>query len=145
MDVAERWRTNWRAAAPPGAVRAELPRSRAGRDALRRSLGALPSGTPVVLSGNGPAAARRCRRLAAGAGIEGERAYLAFPSGSAPAFLVEDARASVELFARTVLAAPPGARFATLATVYLALLRQLAPVRMTRLIASGHLIVGRRR
>jgi hypothetical protein len=144
VNVAERWRTNWRVAAPPGAVRAELPRSRAGRAALRRSLEALPSGTPVVVSGNGPAAGRRCRSLAAGAGIDGERAYLAFPSGSAPAFLVEDARASVELFARTVLAAPPGARFATLAAVYLALLR-LAPWPMTRLIACGHLIVGRRR
>jgi hypothetical protein len=145
VDVAERWRENWRAAAPPGAVRAELPHSRAARAALRRSLGALPSGTPIVLSGNGPAAARRCRRLAAAAGIERERAYLAFPSGSAPAFLVEDARASVELFARTVLAAPPGARFTTAAAVYLAVLRQLAPWPMTRLIACGHLIVGRRR
>jgi hypothetical protein len=144
VDVAEGWRTNWRVAAPPGAVRAEVPRSRAVRDALGRSLGGLPSGTPVVLSGNGPGAARRCRRLAAGAGIVGERAYLAFPSGSAPAFLVEDARPSVELFAHTVLAAPPGARFTTVAAAYLAVLRLLAPWRMTRLIACGHLIVGRR-
>jgi hypothetical protein len=144
MPGAQRWRNNWRAVAPAASARAELSGSRARRRELRHSIGRLPAGAPVVVSARGPAARRRCRRFAASAGIAIEREYLAFPSASAPAFLVEDAPASVELFARTALAVPPGTPFPALAEVGAGVLRRLGPRRLTRLAAPGRLAVGRR-
>jgi hypothetical protein len=140
----ERWQANWRAVSPPGGVRVDVPRSAAARSALQRRLAALEPGAPLVLCASGPGARRRCRRLARVAGIALERHYLAFP-GAAPAYLVEDHPASAELFARNVLAAPPSSALAAPADSVAALVRRAGAGRILRMLAPGHVAVGRRR
>jgi hypothetical protein len=104
----------------------------------------LPSGTPVVLFGSAPGAGRRCRRFASKTGIELKREYLAFPSAQAPAYLVEDAPASVKTFVKTVLVVPPRAHLPAPAQAALTLLRRLSPWRPMRMIAPGKVVVGKR-
>ena len=140
----ERWRNNWRVVSPDGAVRIDLERSAARCRAAARTMRALPAGTPVVLAATAPGAFRRCRTFASNAGIEPEREYLAFPSASAPAYLVEDAPAPVRVFVETVLVIPPGTVFSKPIGIGLSLLRSVAPWRLTRMIAPGRIVVGRR-
>lgn len=140
----ERWRNNWRVVSPDGAVRIDLERSAARCRAAARTMRALPAGTPVVLAATAPGAFRRCRTFASNAGIEPEREYLAFPSASAPAYLVEDAPAPVRVFVETVLVIPPGTVFSTPIGIGLSVLRAVAPWRLTRMIAPGRIVVGRR-
>lgn len=140
----ERWRNNWRVVSPAGAVRVDLERSAAKRQGAARTMRDLPAGTPVVLAATAPGAFRRCRTFASNAGIEPEREYLAFPSASAPAYLVEDAPAPVRVFVKAVLVIPPGTVFSTPIGIVLSLLRAVAPWRLTRMIAPGRILVGRR-
>jgi hypothetical protein len=140
----ERWRNNWRVVSPAGAVRVDLERSAEKSRGAARTLLDLPAGTPVVLAATAPGALRRCRTFASNAGIEPEREYLAFPSASAPAYLVEDAPAPVRVFVETVLVIPPGTVFSTPIGIGLSLLRAVAPWRLTRMIAPGRIVVGRR-
>jgi hypothetical protein len=141
---AERWRENWRAVAPGGAVRVGLPRwvpaRRASLDAIRQ----LEPGTSVVLSASAPAAARRCRAFASTAGLELEREYLAFPTATAPAYLVEDAPAPVQLFVTNTLVAPPRAGLSLPIEIGLAMLRALSRWPLLRFLAPGRIVVGRR-
>jgi hypothetical protein len=139
---AERWRDNWLAVSPDGAVRVELDRSRASRRVAQRTVRALPAGTPVVLSASAPGAIRRCRAFASGAGVELEREYLALPSAGAPAYLVEDAPGPIEVLVGSVLAAPPGTPFARTVDAGLALVRALRPWRVIRVLAPGRVAVG---
>lgn len=141
---AERWRENWRAVAPPGAVRVELVRSRAGRRAVARATAALVPGTPVVVSSAGPRAGARCRRFASAAGVEVDREYLALPSAARPGYLVEDAPGPVDVLLRSVLVTPPGTRFPVAVDLGLAIVRALAPRRLIRALAPGRVAVGRR-
>ena len=143
MTRAERWRDNWRAVSPPGAVRVELGRSRAARRQAERDVRALPAGTAVALAAAGPGAARRCRRLASRTGLVLEREFLAVPSATVPAYLVEDERGPVELFLATVLVTPPGAPLARAVEGVLTLVRALRPVRVVRALAPGRVAVGR--
>ncbi|MEP6978349.1 MAG: hypothetical protein ABI948_09880 [Thermoleophilia bacterium] len=139
----ERWRNNWLAVSPAGAVRVDLRRSAARRRAAKQTVRDLPAGTPVVLSASSPRAIGRCRAFASEAGIALEREYLAFPSAEAPAYLVEDAPASVGVFVKTVLVTPPGAALATPIEACLSVLRTLSPWRVIRTIAP-RVVVGRR-
>jgi hypothetical protein len=139
-----RWRDNWRALTAGGAVHVELPRSAARRRASLTTVRGLAAGTPVVLSASAPRARARCRAFASAAGIAVERDYLAFPTAAAPAYLVEDARASVLLFVTNVLMAPPRARFSLLLEIGVGLLRRLRSWRLVRLLAPGRVVVGRR-
>jgi hypothetical protein len=138
------WRTNRLAVGPAGSVHADLERSPLRRRALERSVRELPGGTPVVLSAGAPGAVARCRSFAAHAGVEVQREYLAFPSAQAPAYLVEDAPATVGLFIRTLLVAPPGTRLLAPLEACFAVLRALGPWRLMRMIAPGRVVVGRR-
>ena len=138
----ERWRNNWLVVSPPGALRADVPRATRKRHALARRLGALPAGTPVVLSASAPGAIGRLRRFTSDAGLLLEREYLAFPSAGAPAYLVEDAPAPVHVFVTNVLATPPGFALAAPVDLGLALLRASAPWRLIRRIAPGRVAVG---
>lgn len=140
----ERWRNNWRVISPDGAVRVDLERSAAKYRGAERTIRDLPAGTPVVLAAAAPGAFRRCRTFASNAGIEPEREYLAFPSASAPAYLVEDAPAPVRVFVETVLVIPPGTVFSTPLGIVLSLLRTVAPWRLIRMSAPGRIVVGRR-
>jgi len=140
----QRWRDNWRAVTSDGAVRAELQRSPAKRrDSLAR-IRELEPGTPVVLSASAPGAVGRCRAFASAAGVELEREYLAFPTGAAPAYLVEDAPAPIRLFVGTLLVAPPRTRMSVPIEIGLDLLRFLNPWRVVHALAPGRVVVGRR-
>lgn len=145
MIANECWRNNWRAVSTARAVRVELPRSAAKRRATLRTLRDLPTGTPVVLCTSAPGAIGRCRRFASQAGIELEREYLAFPSAATPAYLVEDAPASVRVFVKTILMTPPGTTFATPMDACLSVLRALNPWRLIRAVAPGRVAVGSRK
>jgi hypothetical protein len=140
----ERWQDNWLVVSPAGAVPVDLQCSAAERRVLQQEVRELPARTPVVLFGPAPAAMRRCRTFACRAGIELERVYLAFPSATAPAYLVEDAPASVRAFVETVLVVPPRTALSTPMQVVLRVLRGWSPWRAIRMIAPGRVVVGRR-
>jgi hypothetical protein len=140
----QRWRDNWRVVSRDGSRRVDLRRGRLQR-AQREAVLALPAGAPVVLFASAPGAIGRCRRFASAAGIEVERVYLAFPNVAAPGYLVEDAPASVGVFAKTFLAAPPRSRFARPLEAAFGLLRRLDSWRLIRMLAPGRVAVGRRR
>jgi hypothetical protein len=140
----EQWRANRLAVGPSAAVHATLERSRAGRRAVERSVRELPGGTAVVLAAAAPGATRRCSAFASRTRVEVQREYLAFPSAAGPAYLVEDAPATVRLFVRTVLVAPPGSTWAAPLEACFSALRALGTWRLVRLVAPGRVIVGRR-
>ena len=144
MADTKRWGANWLVLSPPGAVRVDLRRWGANyRDAMR-AVGDLPAGTPVVLSAVAPGAIGRCRSFAAKTGIEVDGEYLAFPTASAPAYLVEDAPATVRVFVKTMLVAPPRGFFTPVIEAAVVLLRALSPWRLIRAVAPGRVVVGRR-
>jgi hypothetical protein len=145
LIAAERWRDNPLAVGRPGAVRVELARGSATRKAQARLVRDLPSGSPVLLSASAPGARRRCRTFAAKAGVTPEREYLALPSAAAPAYLVEDAPAAVEVLVRTVLVPPPGSALTAPIGAALGIIRALGPWRLMRTLAPGRVIAGRRR
>jgi|SRR6266540_43489 hypothetical protein len=140
----DRWRNNWLTVGPAGAARVDLGRWGMKRQVEEPAIRDLPPGTPVVLRASAPGAIRRCRRFAAEARIELEREYLAFPSVGSPAYLVEDAPATIGVFVKTVLVTPPRAPFSTPIEASLGLLRALSPWRLIRRIAPGRVVVGRR-
>jgi hypothetical protein len=141
----ERWGNNWLAISPPGAVRLDLHRSAGKRQATKRTIRELPAGTPVVLCASALGAIGR-KTFALEAGIALEREYLAFPSATTPAYLVEDAPAPVRLFVKTVLVTPPRTRtvFSTPLGACLSILRAVDPWGLIRRMAPGRVVVGRR-
>jgi hypothetical protein len=141
---AERWRENWRSVSGGDALRVELSRSRPERRAKLAAIHELASGTRVVITASAPGAAGRCRAFASEAGLELEREYLAFPTAGAPAYLVQDAPAPVQLFISNVLVAPPRSRLSLPIEIGLGLLRRLRSWRLVRLLAPGRVVVGRR-
>jgi hypothetical protein len=134
LDAAE----TWRAAAPEGTLRFDVPPSGAGRRELQARLRELPAGTPVALFASGLGARRRSRRLAVGSGVELAREYLAIPSAAAPLYLVEDVPQTVRYFCSDLLVFPQR----TPALVLAELLRGLAS--RAAWLAAGRLAVGRR-
>ena len=142
--AADRWRGNWRAVAAGGAEHFRVPRSRTRRSSSVAAARGLAAGTPVVLSASAPRATARCKAFASAAGIAVERDYLAFPTTAAPAYLVENARGPVSLFVRNILMAPPRARFSLLLEIGFGLLRRSRSWRLVRVLAPGHVVVGRR-
>jgi hypothetical protein len=139
----KRWEDNWRVVGPEGAVRVDLARWAIGRRALTRAVRDLPSETPVAMISRAPRARARARAFATNVGLDVEREYLAFPSASAPAYLVEDAPASVRIFFDRILVPPPRSRWATPVDIVLKVLRML-PWRVIRMTAPGRIVVGRR-
>ena len=142
MGGHRRWRDNGRLTGPPGTVLVYVGRSRAARRAAREQIAALRPGAPVLLLANGPGARRRCRVFAASAGVRPHRAYLAFPSARAPAYLVEDHDASVRAFTRSVLIAPPRARMAPAVEAAVTIVRALDRPRLTSALAPGCGVLG---
>jgi hypothetical protein len=82
--------------------------------------------------------------VAAQAGIVTEREYLAFPSAEAPAYLIEDEPTSVRVFVHSVLAVPPRTTLALPLHLAFRILRSLGTWRLTRMLAPGRVVVGRR-
>src|SRR5260370_42018122 len=104
--MAPAWTERWRVVAPTGAVRVEV-------GSRGRIAGGMPSAapqTPLALCASGPFARRRVRRAADRAGVALQRQYLALPSASSPAFLVEDRPAAVDYFPARSLTPPPRTR-----------------------------------
>lgn len=140
----DRWHDNWRTLSSSEATCVDVARSRARRVAAKRIVRGLPSGAPVVLRASAPAATARCRRFAAQTGLHVEREYLAFPSAGAPAYLVEDAPASVDAFVERILVTPPRMPFSSAVDVCLSILRVIGPRLLIRAVAPGRVVVGRR-
>jgi hypothetical protein len=141
----ERWEQNWLAVSPPGAVRVDVPRSLRRRRRQAHVVRTLPAGTPVILAASAPGAITRCRRFGWSAGLLLQDEYLAFPSASAPAYLVEDHPAPLRLFVKTILVAPPRRGFFSPIAAGLAVVRAFHPWRLVRSLAPGRVVVGRRR
>jgi hypothetical protein len=138
------WGDNWRVLSSDAAVCVDVGRSSAKRRAATQEIRCAPAGARVVLRASAPGAKRRCKRLAAEAGLTFERAYLAFPSAAAPAYLVEDAPAPVHVFTDSVLVTPPGTPFASAVEAGLGILRRFGGWRLVRVLAPGRVIVGMR-
>ena len=141
--TSERWRRNRAVVAPVGAVEVDLPRTHARRAPIADRVASLPAGTPVILCASAPFARRRCRRFALDVGMETTREYLAFPSASSPAYLIDDAPQPIRVFIEHALVAPPGARPSLPADLGVAFLRSFTPTRLLRLLAPGRVAVGR--
>src|ERR687886_746114 len=139
VRASDRWRENWRVVAPVGATKIDL--GRGVGEGEGRSAARLAAATPVVLVAAGAGAGRRCRAFAARHGIDVGREYIALPSAEAPAYLVENDPAPVRLFARSVLAAPPGA--ALVVRLGVSLLRTFPARAALRVLAPGRVVVGR--
>jgi len=138
---AERWRENWRVVCSDEAVRVDVPRSRSARRERLTDVRDLGPGASVALAASAPRAAARCRAFAAAAGIQVDREYLAFPSASAPAYLVEDAPAPVRLFVANALVAPRG-RWSLPLELTVGLVRRARSWRVLRSLAPGRVVVG---
>jgi len=122
-----------------------VPRPREERETLRLSLSQLPPGTEVALAASGFAASRRCRSLAAGAGLEVDREYLPYPSLDGPLFLVEDDPGAIDFFWSNLITVPPGmARAAFLADALLAAVRRIAPWGFLRGLTPGRVLLAHR-
>jgi len=139
-----RWRNNRRLLGPADATHLQVPVSRRARRACEQRLRELPSGTDVILVAGTRGAGRRCRAVAARAGIAVERTFLAFPSADSPAYLVEDEPAPVRVFLKTILVAPPRATRSLPMLAAVRTLRSLGTWRLVRTLAPGCLLVGRR-
>jgi len=144
MASSERWRNNWLAVAAPGAAQVDLGRPFTRRDHGARRVSELATGSPVVVRASAPGATRRCRRFATRAGIGVDRVYLAFPSATSPAYLVEDAAAPIRLFVSSVLVTPPRTPLSTPIEALLSLVRLVKPWRLVRAAAPGCVVVGTR-
>lgn len=145
MLTSSRWSENWRAVAPSDAVPVDLPRSKRAWANVQERVRTLPVGTTVVLRDGALGSRWRCRRFAERAGVRLDRTYLAMPTVSAPAYLVQDSSASVAYFCRAILTVPPG--LAVLAGPVEALLRSirlLAPWRAVATLVPGRVVVGHR-
>jgi len=139
-----RWRSNWRIVGAPGAQQIQLPASRRARRGFEQRLRELPVGTSVVLVATAPRAGGRCKDVARRAGIAVERIYLAFPSADAPAYLVEDEPASVRVFLKSILVAPPRSRLSWPMLAAVRVLRSIGTQRTLRALTPGRVVVGRR-
>ena len=144
MRTEARWGGNWLVLSPPGAVRVDVGRSPPKRRVRAQEIRALPPGTPVAMCASFPGAIGRCRAFASEAGVEPAREYLAFPSAAAPAYLVEDAPATIRFFLRTLLAVPPGTPLSAPIEALLHIVRAFGPWRLIRRLAPGRVVVGRR-
>src|SRR5881397_2689964 len=144
MRGERRWRSTWRIVGPAGATHIQLPASHGGRRAHKQRLRELPVGTSVVLVATAPWAASRCKSVAAGGGIAVDRTYLAFPSAAPPAYLVEDEPAPVRVFLTAILVVPPRATLSLPMLPAVRMLRSLGTPRITRALAPGCVVVGRR-
>jgi hypothetical protein len=134
----------WWAVMPPGAIRIDVPRSRLGRRRLPERLHELALGQPVVLCDPAPGSPRRCRRLAAAAGLEIDREYLLLPSIQAPVYMVQDRPAALSYLWSAILTVPPGgARSALLFDIALRLTRWFAPWKLVGR-AAPRVVLARR-
>ena len=71
------------------------------------------------------------------------REYLAFPSASVPAYLVEDDLAAIRFFSDSALVAPPES--GRLIRFGVGILRGLRSPRLLRRVAPGRVVTGRMR
>jgi len=144
MRGEQRWRSNLQIVGPPAAEQIPLPTSRSIRRASEQRLSELPIGSSVVLVATAPRAGRHCKAVAGRARVAVERSYLAFPSAEAPAYLVEDEAASIRVFLKNILVAPPRHKLSLPMLAAVRILRSLGTPRTVRALAPGRVVIGRR-
>ena len=129
-------RSPWRVLVPEDAL--EL------RDPDLTTLAAVPRGTVVVLTADGPLSGPRLRRRAARAGVVVDRALVAIPSTRSPLALVDDDQRAVQHFWGQVVTVPPGAAWSSPVLGLVIYLGRRLPWRWTGVLAPGHVLIGRR-
>jgi hypothetical protein len=98
------WTTRYQVMAAPDALVVDVPRSRSARRKTAMTVRALPPGRGVVLRGSSSA----IRALAGAAGVRIAREFIALPSATSPAYLVEDDALPLALLCTAFLSVPPG-------------------------------------
>jgi hypothetical protein len=142
--TSERWGGNWRAVSDDGSVRIDVGRGRGGARAAVADARRLSAGTGVVLVVPAPGSTRRARHIAAAAGVDISREYLAFPSATEPAYLVENAPGPFRLFVDNVLGSPSAGVAGRLQDLAVAVIRRTRPRRLIGVLGAGSVAVGRR-
>jgi hypothetical protein len=140
----QRWEGNWRAVSDEGAARIDVARGRDGKEAAVADARLLPAGTEIVLVVPAPGSARRARAVAAAAGVDISREYLALPSAQTPAYLIENATGPFRVFVENVLGSPSQGALGRLQDVAVAAVRRMRPRRLVGLLGAGTVVVGRR-
>lgn len=140
----ERWSGNWRAVSDDGSVRIDVARGRGGARAAVADARRLSAGTAVVLVVPAPGSTRRARHIAAAAGVDVSREYLALPSATAPAYLIENAPGPFRVFVDNVLGSPSGGVAGRLQDLAVAVIRRTRPRRLIGMLGAGSVAVGRR-
>jgi len=139
-----RWSGNWRAVSEEGSARIDVARGRSGRRAAVADARMLPPGTEIVLVVPAPGSTRRARTVAAAAGVDVSREYLALPSAQAPAYLIENAAGPFRVFVDNVLGSPSHGALGRLQDVAVGVIRRLRPRRLVGMLGAGSVVVGRR-
>lgn len=139
-----RWGGNWRAVSEEGSARIDVARGRGGRNAAVADARRLPPGTPVVLVVSAPGSTRRARSVAAAAGVDISREYLALPSAEAPAYLIENAAGPFRVFVDNVLGSPSQGALGRMQDMAVAAIRRTRPRRLVGMLGAGSIAVGRR-
>lgn len=145
VRTVERWRQNRYVIAPTDAFVAEVAPFRRGSGALLDEVGALASGSHVIVRSPAPFARRRCRRFASAAGVDIHREYLALPTASTPAYLVEDSPAATAYFLRSIIAPPPGRIWTAPVRMCLSALSRLPYPGLVARSVAPRMVVGTRR
>jgi Phosphotransferase enzyme family len=137
-----RWRENLRVLGLSGALRAPSPGTRSARRRLESRLRSAPRPSGVVLNGRGRSS--RVRASARSLGIDVEREFLAFPSHTAPAYLVESTTQAVEYFCTAIVTVPPGTTWMTLPIdLMLRTFRWQPPRDVMSVLTRNRVVVGR--
>jgi hypothetical protein len=135
------WTDRWRLVTPPDAVVVDIGAGRSGQRAAAATVAGLHPGCNVVLRGSRGAV----RRVARDAGVDITRELIPLPTRAAPAYLVEDDRASLAVLCTDLLSVPPGlVRLAGPADALLRLAARVAPLRPVRLLLRWRIAIGRR-
>lgn len=145
VRTVERWRENRYAIAPADAFVAEVAPFRRASGALLDEVGALATGSQVIVCSSAPFAGRRCRRFASAAGIDIQREYLALPTPGAPAYLVEDSPAATAYFLRSIVAPPPGRIWTAAVRMCLSAVCRLPNPGLVVRSVAPRMVVGTRR
>lgn len=138
-------RKKWDVVTPSGAHWYAVAHTPARRHRLVAELHALPVGASVVLCDTWPLSTRRCRSIAAEAGIMQTRRYVALPTLRRAVALLQDEPATAHYAATSLIAAPLRSTWAARCQrAILPLVRALLTSRARSAIFTGCLVLGER-
>lgn len=137
----QRWRDNLLVLGPKDALRTSVPKTRSAVERVQAQLRATEPGSGVVLDGR--VGTVGVRAVARSLGVQVQREFIAFPSLSSPAYLVESTPAAVEYFCSCILTVPPGTTWTTLPVdLGLRVLQRSAPREVLRALIHNRVVVG---